>query len=387
MAPGDRPTVVLAGALAHRPGRGGHAWVFLQWLLGFRRLGFDPLFVDRLDAAVVGPDPGDRCRAAVGRRWVHEVLAPFGLADAVVLLGDDGTVLLGPDRTELLARVRDAVALFDVMGFCADEDLLAAAPVRVGFDIDPGFGQLWAEDGLADPFAGHDRFLTVGLNLGGADCGVPTGGRRWVRTPPPVVLEHWPDRGPGTGPVTSVGSWRGPWGPLERNGTRLGLRVHAARPFVDLPARTGARFSVAWEFDDADAADRAEFSAHGWDLCDPARVVATPGSYAAFIAASGAELCIAKELYVRLRTGWFSDRSAAYLASGRPVVMTDTGLAGHLPTGDGLLLVDDVDDAVAAVTELVADPGHHSAAARSLAEEHLDSDRVIARALHALELT
>lgn len=383
----ERPTVVLCGALAHRPGRGGHAWVFLHWLLGLRRLGFEPLFVDRLTAPMVGPGSGGPADVAAGLRWVHRVLDPVGLGGNVAVLGDGGAVLDGPHRVELLARTADAVALFDVMGFCADDELLAAAAVRVGVDIDPGFGQLWAEAGLADPFAAHDRFLTVGLNVGHPGCAVPTAGRRWVTTPPPVVLECWPDLGPGDGPLTTVGAWRGPWGPLERNGLRLGLRVHTARNLLELPRRSTVRPAVAWEFDAADAADRAAFEAHGWRLLDPARVAATPRDYAAFIARSSAELCVAKELYVRLRTGWFSDRSAVYLASGRPVVMTDTGLRPHLPSGEGLLLVDDLDGAVEALGVLAEDPDHHATAARKLAEEHLDSDTVITAALRNLELT
>jgi hypothetical protein len=380
-------TIVLAAALAHRPGRGGHAWFVLNWLLGLRRLGYRTLFVDRVTSDMVGPGSGGPADTAAALRWLHDVCDPFGLGDDVAVLTDGGTVLEGPTRGDLLALVRDSAGLIDVMGFCADPEVLAAAPVRVGLDIDPGFGQIWAADGLADPFADHDRLLTVGLNVGRPGCGVPDLGRTWTTTLPPVVLEHWPDLGPATGPVSSVGAWRGPYGPLERNGTRLGLRVHAARPLLDLPARTGVPFTVAYELDPADDADRTALRAHGWELADPAVVAADPAAYASFVGSSAAELCVAKEIYTRLHTGWFSDRSAVYLASGRPVVMTDTGLSDHLPHDAGLLLVDGVDDASDAVREVTEDPVRHSKAARALAEEHLDSDLVLDRALRALELT
>jgi hypothetical protein len=382
----DAPTLVFSAALAHRPGRGGHAWFVLNWLLGLRRLGYRTRFLDRVTSDMVGPDSGGPADTAAALRWLHDVFDPFGLGDDIAVLTDGGTVLEGPPRGDLLARVRDSAGLIDVMGFCDDHEVLAAAPVRVGLDIDPGFGQIWAADGLADPFAHHDRLLTVGLNVGRAGCGVPDLGREWIATLPPVVLEHWPDLGPGAGPVTSVGAWRGPYGPLERDGTRLGLRVHAARPLLDLPARTGVPFTVAYDVDPGDDDDRRALVDHGWDLVDPAVVAADPAAYASFVGALSAELCVANEIYTRLHTGWFSDRSAIYLASGRPVVMTDTGLADHLPHDAGLLLVDGLDDAAAAVREVTGDPALHSKAARNLAEEHLDSDQVLDRALRALEL-
>lgn len=385
--PARGASVVLCGALAHRPGRGGHAWVFLNWMLGLRRLGYDPLFLDRVDSSMVGVGCDAPADVGAALDWLHSVVDPHGLGDHVAVLGDEGRVLDGPDRSELLARTRDAVALFDVMGFCDDDEVLAAAPVRIGVDIDPGFGQFWTAAGLADPFGHHDRVLTVGLNVGRPSCGVPTLGRRWVTTLPPVVLDHWPDRGPGPAVVTSVGAWRGPYGPLESDGRRLGLRVHNVRPLLDLVERTGADVRVAYEVDPADRADQCALVEHGWGVLDPSLVASTPESYRTFVHGSGAELCVAKEIYTATRSGWFSDRSAVYLASGRPVVASDTGLADHLPLGHGLLAFRDLEGAVAAVQSVLDDMPHHSRAARALAEEHLDSDVVLSRAFDSLELT
>lgn len=383
----DAPTIVLAGALAHRPGRGGHAWVLLNWLLGLRRLGHRPLFVDRLERSMLAGSPDAPTTIADGLAWLHDVLDPFGLGGSVAVLGDGGDVLEGPGRADLRSMTADAVALVDVMGFCGDDDLLAAAARTVCVDIDPGFGQLWAEAGLADPFAAHDQLVTVGTAVGSPGCRVPDLGRRWHTTLPPVVLEHWPHVPAGPALVSSVGAWRGPYGPLELDGERAGLRVHAARPLVELPARVDAELVVAWELDDADSADRERFAAHGWQLVDPAVVAATPAAYREFITRSGVELCIAKELYARTRSGWFSDRSAVYLASGRPVVMSDTGIGDALPTGKGLLVADGLDATADALAEVLADLPTHAAAARDLAEGHLDSDVVLADLLDRLELT
>jgi hypothetical protein len=383
---GERPTIVLAAALAHRPARGGHAWVVLNWLLGLRRLGFRPLLLDRLDPSMLGVGPDSPRSAAAALGWVHRVLDPYGLGGDVAVLGPEGVVLEGPDRGDLLATARGAVGLLDVMGFCGDDDVLAAVPRTVGIDIDPGFGQLWTQLGLADPFGHHDEVVTVGTAVGTPGCRVPDLGRTWHTTLPPVVLEHWPTRPPGPPVVSSVGAWRGPYGPLELDGRRAGLRVHAARPLVDLPSRVDATFRFAWELDAADDADRRELERHGWELLDPIALADTPEAYRELVAAAGVELCVAKEIYSITRSGWFSDRSAVYLASGRPVVMSDTGLPAELPTGKGLLVADGPDATAAALADVLGDLPGHSRAAREWAEEHLDADRVLADLLDRLGL-
>lgn len=360
--------------------------MFLNWLLGLRRLGYEPLFLDRVEDHMIGNGSGGPADVGASLAWLHQVLDPHGLGGDVAVLGDGGAVLEGPPRRELLARVAGAVALIDVMGFCDDDEVLAAAPVLVGLDIDPGFGQFWAAAGLADPFAHHDRMLSVGLNLGGPGCTIPDLGRTWVPTPPPVVLEQWPDLGPGPAVVTSVGAWRGPFAPLESDGARLGLRVHAARPLLELPARSGAKYRMAYEIEPADQADRDALVAHGWSLVDPELVASDPADYQRFVGGSGVELCIAKEIYSVTRSGWLSDRSAVYLASGRPVVASDTGLDDRL-TGDGLLTFSDLDGANGAVRRVLEDLPVHAKAARAFAEEHLDSDLVLGNALVAVGLT
>src|SRR5687767_5672966 len=231
------PTVVLAGSLAQRAGHGGHAWVFLQYLLGFRRLGWDVLFLDELPRR-----NGDD--AETNARYLVSVMREFGLGDCFSLsVGGRGEV--GMPRREVLERVRRSALLINVMGFLSDAEVLAAAPRRVLLDIDPGFGQMWRELGLADVFQGHDDFVTIGGNVGRPGCGVPTCGLKWLTTSQPVVLERWPvaplPRGEG-GAFTSVASWRGPFGPIDYRGKTYGLRVHEFRRFVDLPRRTRRRF-------------------------------------------------------------------------------------------------------------------------------------------------
>jgi glycosyltransferase involved in cell wall biosynthesis len=366
--------------------RGGHAWVFLQYLLGFRRLGWAVTFLDRLEPAYVGgqDDAGDAATRDHARE-LDRLMESFGLREHVYLAGDGaGRSGVTLTRAQAVERVRRADLLVNVMGFLTDAELLGVAPVRVFLDLDPGFGQLWYALGQADVLSGHDVFVTVGLNVGTDGCEVPACGIDWVTTLPPVVLEQWPAR-PGGAAYTSVATWRGSFDPVVVGGRRYGLRVHEFRRFLELPRLARVPCELVLEIDVADGADRDRLVAGGWSLVDPV-AVADPNAYRAYIQASRAEICVAKEMYTRSAGGWFSDRSACYLASGKPVVAQDTGFSGYLPLGEGLLAFDDLDGAVAAMAEVERDYDRHARAARRFAEEHLDSDRVLGALLDRVGL-
>jgi hypothetical protein len=343
------PLVLVGGAVAQQPGRGGHAAVFLSWLLGLRDLGCRVALVDRL---LPDSSPDD---TATQLAWLRTVLEPHGLP--VLLAGHD--------------RVPRADLLLDVMGYADVE-----ADRRVFVDVDPGFGQLWAELGLHDPYDGYDDLVTVGTAVGSPGSLVPTRGRSWLPVLPPVHLPSWPVAAGGPA-FTTVASWRGPYGPVEHDGRSYGLRVHSFRQLLGARAAAGVDVELALDLDPTDAADRASLLAAGYRLADPAVVAATPDDYRRYVQHSLGELCVAKHLYVETAGGWFSDRSACYLASGRPVVAQDTGWTAALPSGEGLLAFTDTASAAAALAEVAAAPERHARAARALAEEHLASDVVL----------
>jgi hypothetical protein len=381
-----RETIIVAGSLAQRPYIGGHTWVFLQYLLGFRRLGYDVLFVDRLEPEMCVDSDGERAplRSSVNLRYLSEVMERFGLAEHWSLLHDGGTEVVGQSRAAVVDAARRSALLINVMGFLDDEEILAAAPLRAFLDIDPGFGQIWKALGLHDVFRGHDRFLTVGGRIGSADCEVPTVGLDWIPIKPPVELAEWPaQRGRGSR-FTSVASWRGAFGPLEYEGRILGLRVHEFRRFFELPGRTSVEHEVALDIHDAETEDLSALQSHGWGLADPRRVAADPWSYRDYVQRSAAELMVAKNLYVETRSGWFSDRSACYLASGRPVLAQDTGLDGLVPLGEGFLAFSTLEEAAAGVEEIAGNYERHSRAARAIAEEHFAAERVLPLLLEKL---
>ena len=364
--------VVVAGAVARRIDCGGHVWALLQWVLGFQKLGWSVVFLDRLD-----PAPGLRDSAEV-ERFVS-TMESFGLSHAFSLDVGPGEQPVGLSRAAVIEKVADADLLLNVMGYLEDPELLARARRRVFVDIDPGFGQMWRALGLCDVFRGHDAFVTVGTRVGRDDCRVPTCGLTWIPTLPPVVIDRWPASAePGTR-FTSVGSWRGPWGPVEYDGRRYGLRVHEFRRFAAMPRESGLDFEIALDIDPEDNADVLRLADGGWRVSDPRSVSATPQDYRGYVQGSFAEFEIAKEMYVQARTGWVSDRTACYLASGRPAIVQGTGLDSSIDTGVGLLTFSTPHEAMSAARSVHGDWHRHSRAARAIAEAHFDSDRVLSK--------
>jgi hypothetical protein len=381
-------SIVIAGALAQKPRIAGHTWVLLQYLLGFRRLGWRTLFIDYLEPSLCVDERGWKCALedSDNLRYVLDVDRIFGLEEDYVLTGPGGESLIGIPRSRLLERVGQSAALLNIMGYLRDEEILDRASKRVFLDIDPGFGQFWDDLGLHCPFAGYDSFVTIGLNIGRPDCMIPTCGLDWIVSPQPVVLEWWPRSEVRGKSFTTIGSWRGAYAPVEFHGKSYGLRVHQFRQFVGLPGLTGHAFELALAIDPAETRDLALLSNNGWKLVDPRMVAGDALAYRSYIGRSLAEFSVAKDIYVRTRGGWISDRSLCYLASGKPVLAQETGFSGHYPTGEGLITFSTLEEAVAGVEEITRDPDRHARAARALAEEYFDSDKVLAQLLRKLGL-
>ena len=380
-------TVVIAGALAQKPGQGGHSWVPLQYALGFRRLGWDVLFLDRLESDASVDDTGAPCviDASVNLRYFADLMTRFGLDGAHALICDGGARFIGLSRAEVVERTRRSAFLLNIMGFLTDEEILGSAPRRVFLDIDPGFGQMWRALGLADLFSGHDDFVTVGGNIGQPDCDIPTCGLTWIPSPPLVASDYWNagDARPGEH-FTSVASWRGRYAPVEYHGRIYGLRVHEFRKFAELPRLTGRSFEIALRIDPVETRDLALLANNGWRLVDPAVVARDTMSYRDYVRGSKAEFSVAKNIYVETNSGWLSDRSVCYLASGKPVVTQETGISRQYPTGEGLLTFRTLDDATAGIEAASRDYQRHARAARALVDEYFDSGKVLTRLLGKL---
>ena len=380
-------TVVIAGSLAQKPQQGGHTWVFLQYLLGFKRLGWDVLFLDRLEPEMCVDEHGRPAALedSVNLAYFLAVMERFGLGDSFALFYNRGERVIGRSRQEVLARARGAAFLLNVMGYFDDDEVLGVVPRRVFLDIDPGFGQMWRDLGLADLFQGYDAYVTIGENIGRNDCTIPTCRLEWITTQQPIVLDYWPPAAKlGGAHFTSIGTWRGPNGPVEYQGQIYGLRVHEFRKFARIARLSGQSFQLALDIHTAETHDLALLHEHGWSLVDPRNVAGDPSAYQASIQNSKAEFMVAKNMYVQTNSGWFSDRSICYLASAKPVLAQDTGIKNLYPTGEGLLTFSTVEEALAGVEEISRNYPRHARAARAIAEEYFESGKVLGRLLERL---
>jgi hypothetical protein len=375
--------VVVAGAIAHSPiNAGGVAWAFLQYVLGFRQLGCEVLYVEHLDdkdcidaqwrpAAFAESANAAVFGALVGR---------YGLRDNAALLQREGEAAIGLTHRAVREWADGADLLVNLSGRFHLREILRAVRRRVYVDLDPGFTQIWQAQYRADMnLPGHDAYVSVGLNVGQPGCPVPTLGLRWHPLCPPVVRAEWRPVADASASYTTVADWRG-YAPIEWQGVWYKQKADELLRVIELPERTPCRLEVCLAIDPAEP-DLPRLRAHGWHLTAPAVHASDSETYRDYVRRSRGEFSVAKHGYVVGRTGWVSDRTACYLAAGRPAVVQDTALRAHLPVGEGLLVFEEVGDAVRALADVERDYVRHARAAQAVAERHFDSDRVLSRLL------
>jgi hypothetical protein len=371
--------IVCAGHLVRYP-LGGHSWHHLQYLVGFRRLGHHVTFVEHHGWPASCYDPARNVMTsspAYGAAYVDGLLAAHGLARDWCYLAEDGRAC-GMPREELARRCRDADLYVSLSNVNAIPEA-GACSRRALVDTDPVFTQIGVH-GLGPPFDWYDVRFTYGENVHRPGCGMPTAGVTWMPTRQPVVLDLWPvTSGDGRAPLTTVMNWS-PRGECQHGGRTYGQKPRSFEPLVDLPRHVGAPLEVALSAP-PDVCER--LARAGWRLADPLAVTRTPARYQEYVRGSRAEFSVAKHGYVATASGWFSDRSTAYLASGRPVVMEDTGFSDVLPCGRGLLSFRDRAEAVAAIGALSRDYAAHCRTAREIAEAYFDARHVLGRLLDA----
>lgn len=380
--------VMIAGAIAHHPlGGAGLAWVYLQYVLGFRRLGFDTYYVEHIEPKACIDDEWKPATfsASANVAFFRTVMERFGLSDRAALLEWDGENYVGLAQHDIERMAPDVDLFINLSGRFHLTSVIGAARRRMYLDLDPGFVQIWQEQyGVDMNLRGHDVYVTVGLNLGTPDCPLPTCGIEWHPTLPPVVLSEWATTAPPGERYTTVADWRG-YSPVEWRGVWYGQKAEEFMRIVELPRRVSPPLELCLAIHPNEP-DLSTLTGNGWRLSDPRQHCATPDTYRDYLRGSRGELTAVKHGYAAGRTGWFSDRSACYLAAGRPVIIQDTGIGAHLPVGEGLLTFTDLDGAAAAIERVEHDYHRHATAAAAFARAHLDSDRILPRLLELVGL-
>lgn len=372
--------IILLGYIVRGP-IGGMAWHHLQYLLGLKRLGYEAYFFEDSDNYPSCYDPATNCTgtdASYGLEFASSTFQSVGLTDNWAYYDAHTEAWSGPIANQVLEICETADVLLNVSGVNPIRDWFAQIPIRVLIDTDPAFTQIrHIEDENARKMAArHTAFFSFGANAGGRTS-LPNDGFNWVPTRQPIALESWPvTAGPEHGSFTTVMQWES-YPPAHYGGRLFGTKSMSFKPYEDLPRKSVSHLELAVGH------PASHLSAHGWKLSNPLEVTRDIWNYQSFIRRSKAEFSVAKHGYVETRSGWFSERSANYLASGRPVVVQDTGFTDWLPSGEGVLAFSSPAEALAGIDQVNARYRFHCASARQIAEAYFDSRLVLTDLLDA----
>ena len=352
---------------------GGVAWDYLQYVEGFRQLGHDVFYLEDTETW-----PYDPVHATVSADCSYNVAYLAGVMDRLGL-GDRWVYRTAPDgayhghsaeQTRQLCASADVFVNVSGCGWLRPE--YAAIPKKLYIDTDPMFTQVGLSKADATEWQrvhAHDEHFTFAENIAAGDCRIPTVGLEWIPTRQPVVLDWFlPATTPPRDVFTTVMNWTS-YKSCEYEGETWGQKDVEFMKFVDLPRCVGQPFEIACGKGPGHQRPTEFLQAHGWTIVEPDTKLPDLWTYRDYLRHSKAEWSIAKEGYVKSRSGWFSCRSACYLALGRPCVLQDTGWSRYYPTGDGLMAFDTLEEAVAGVMEINADYAHHTAEARRIVEQ------------------
>ncbi len=318
-----------------------------------------------------------------GRQHFEAVMKTYGMWPRCCLIYRNGEATHGMPFAEAVKVSKMCDLLMTRSGeIHKAEEIFTNPKRRLYIDGNPGNTQVFLQQrgGEYEALDHYDHLFTLGLNIGTDGCRIPTEQRHWHPILRPVVLPLWPHSQDHTSTrFTTVSSWKGRT-TFQWQGTDSGEKSDSWLKFVELPKRTAQELEIALRIEPRDEVDGEMFRQNGWQLTDPSRFH-TLTEYRGYISQSRAEFSVAHHRVVEFSVGWFSDRSALYLASGRPVLVQSTGIESHLPTGKGLLTFSTIDEALAGIDSINEDYAGHCRAARDIAETYFDSDRVLASML------
>jgi hypothetical protein len=378
--------IIVLGYIVRGP-LGGLAWHHLQYVLGLSLLGHEVYFVEDSDdfegcydpqTNTTGADPG------YGLRFAERAFKMVGLQDCWAYYDAHRLRWHGPCADKIVGICEQADLLLNVSGVNPIRPWVGDIPIRVLIDTDPAFTQIrHLQDASARQLASkHNVFFSFAGNLGKVDCLVPDDGFPWLVTRQPVTLQAWPVvPAPEDGNYTTVMQWDS-YSLREYNGNSYGMKSRSFGPYMDLPRHTDAGLELAVG---SESAPRELLKTNGWRVCDPLKVTRELETYQRYIQGSKAEFSIAKHGYVVSGSGWFSERSANYLASGRPVVVQETGFSSWMNTGYGVIAFTSPEEAIAGIERIDQSYALQCEAARAVAEEYFDSAMVLTSMIERAE--
>lgn len=375
--------IVIAAVTSLQPFAPGIVWDWIHLADGFRRLGHDVLYVEEVEPSWCVDANGKPCPFEVSsnRQLFRSCMERFGLMEHACQIFNRGEMTFGMSRNELLAHAKGADLLVNISGHAKSDLILGSAARRAYVDQDPVYTQLWkAEYGKDIGFSAHDVFFSVGLNIGTSSTHIPDCGLKWHPMLPPVVLDYWPiNIDSSCSRFTTIASWSA-YSDLCYAGEWYGGKSTEFARFAELPKKSGQECEVAARQHDHDQDGMRLLHDGEWKVTEASRITDLD-NYQRYIAGSRAEIGIAKNSYVKGRSGWFSDRASHYLASGKPVLAQGTGFERHVPTGQGLLAFNTMAEAVDGVASINADYASHCRAARRFAADYLDYTKILPRML------
>lgn len=369
----------------------GVAWQTLHYIEGFRRLGHDVYYVEDTDAWPFDPEQngitGDS-RYTVD--YIARLMDWCGFSDrwAYRSAPEDGRTF-GLSEEQLAETIERADVLVNLSGATTLREEHLRVPVRIYLETDPGLPQIEIALGsqfTIDLMRAHTHHFTYAENIGRPGCGLPVDRFSYLPTRQPIILHWWSDAkniSNGNGRrFTTVASWQQTGKDIEWNGeTYTWSKHHQFLKFIDLPRKSAESLELALACGDGDALKLLQ--SHGWTVVDALPLSKDTLPYRDYIFGSRGEFTVAKDQNIRLRSGWFSDRSACYLAAGRPVITQDTGFGAVLPTEEGLFAFSTMEEIMAALQAVGSDYERHSRAARDIAQEYFCAEKVLGRLLDA----
>ena len=365
---------------------GGLAWHHLQFVLGLARLGHDVLFIEDSDdyPSCVHLDHEVNDDPSEGLAFAENAFERLGIAGRFAYFDAPRQEWLGPAAHIAHGFCVDAQVVINISGVNPVRSWWRNVPIRILIDTDPGFLQIrHLQSEAAHTLANaHNVFFTFGEKIADKDCSIPDDGFPWRPTRQPVVLDAWPVTRPSRDhPFTTVMQWDS-YESLTHHGRQYGMKSESFRQFCDLPRRCNVPLLLG--IGGNSHPPHKYLEEQGWLLRNAIEFTRSPWQYQHFIQHSAGEFSVAKQGYVASNSGWFSERSANYLASGRPVVLQDTGFSDILPTGEGLLTFRTPEEAVESLERVRRDLERHSCAARAIAAEYFDANRDTFRSFGAI---